>query len=143
MKKILILAGFIGILMFGTQACQQEAKQPAVQEQVEVKQAEATPAADPNDFTTTPLAGSVVCLDAKLDPKNAVNEDTAVKMAKMGSFYAVEANGKTYVVINKADNTSVAEKLAENINKKINLFGMAKEVDGINFFMLDKMEVAQ
>lgn len=142
MKKFLVALSVFGVLMLGVNSCQQEQKQPEKTEvAVQKEEPKVETTVDPNDFTKTPLAGEIVSLDNAVKNDNAVlTPESAKKIADQGGLLVVSANGKFYMILNKADNSSAIKNLAEMAGKKVNFFGMAKEVNGINFFMMEKME---
>lgn len=135
---------FVGLLLIGFSACQQQPK-PEEKETPTMEEAlkEQAPA-DPNDFTVNPLAGSVISLDdAVAGSTEPLNIDVAAKNAQLGALILFSANGTNYVVINKADNKYAGKALAEMAGKKVNLFGLVKPVNGVNFFIMEKMEEAK
>jgi len=143
MKKYLLIFTFLGLFMLGFTACDKKAEPekqdvPTIEEAIEEMQA------DPNDFTVNPLQGAVVLMDHSVAGSTApLTADIAKKAANDGGLILFEANGQKYIVVYKADSKYAGKLLAEMAGKKIALFGMTKQANGLNFFIMDKMEEVQ
>lgn len=141
MKKFLLMFTFAGLLIFT--ACGEKPKPEKADETPTMEQVLAE-AQDPNDFTVNPFVGELVSLDnATKGDNSALTADAAAKMAADGNMLVVKGKDIYYIVINKADNTYAASALAPMAGKQIALYGMAKVVNGVNFFVMEKMEEAK
>ncbi len=141
MKKILL---FLAVLMVVVSACKEQPK-PEQLEKTPTMEEALKQTQDPNDFTQTPLTGELINLDLAAQGNNTPLADVqaATKMFKNGAFLLFKSAETYYVVIDKNDNTYAVEKIIPLVGKKIALYGMAKQVSGINFFILEKAEEAK
>lgn len=140
MKKTLLIFTILGFITFS--ACQEKPK-PEKVEPPTMEQA-LTEAADPNDYTVKPLVGELISLDnATKGDVTALTPTSAAKMAKDGAMLVFKSNTSYFIVLNKVDNTYAAANIAPLAGKNIALYGMAKVVNGVSFFMMDKVEEAK
>jgi|YNPMSStandDraft_1061717.scaffolds.fasta_scaffold00638_11 hypothetical protein len=141
MKKILMI---LSVLMIVLVACKEQPK-PEELEKTPTMEEALKQAQDPNDFTQNPLVGELVSMDLAAQGNNNPLSDvaTANKMVKDGAFIVFKAGEAYYVVLNKNDYTYNVEPLAQLAGKKIALYGMVKNVSGVNFFLMEKAEEAK
>lgn len=140
MKKTLLMFAFLGLFVFS--ACQEKPKPEQVEKTPTMEQV-LTETADPNDFTEKPLVGELVSIDMATKGDNAplATADAVTKSIKDGAMIVFKAdNSNYYIVVNKSEFLYSPEMFAPLAGKKIALFGMAKAVNGVNFFIAEKIE---
>lgn len=141
MKKFLLIFTIIGFVTFS--ACQEKPKPETIDETPTMEQA-LQEAGDPNDFTANPLVGELVSLDhATKGDLAPLTPEVAAKVIKDGGILTFKVENARYIVLNKADNSYAAASLAPMAGKKIALYGMSKLVNGVSFFIMEKMEEAK
>ncbi len=140
MKKLLLIFTLIGFVTFT--ACQEKPK-PETMDQTPTLE-ETLTEANPNDFTVTPLVGELISMDAALKGDvTALTPESAGKMAGAGAMMVFKVNTAYYIVVDKTTNMVVTNNLASLAGKNIALYGTTNTVNGINFFIMDKMEEAK
>ena len=134
---------FLGVLIFS--ACQEKPKPEQIEETPTMEQA-LEEVGNPNDFTEKPLVGELVSIDMATKGDNAplATAEALNKSMKNDELIVFKGdNSNYYIVVSQNDFIYSPSAFASLAGKKIALFGTAKEVNKVNFFILEKMEEAK
>lgn len=151
MYKYLISLSLIAMLLLALSGCgQKEQQEPVDDQQEEITQAQDDKAKKfegMDDYTKNPLVGKAVCLNMMVAGKEMkdfkMDHDKAKELVNEGQQIVIVSGGKTYFVYDK-DGKPASGKLVDFLEVEgVQYFGHAKKGDGINIFIVDKIEKSE